>query len=482
MSKFSDKCKEILQENGTNVYQLAISASLERTTLQRMVTGKRLPQLNFLKNFCQALRLSKLEEEELLELYRIESMGEDVYRSEQSILRLLKHLKKLEEQDSYDSKVTSIQYQNMELLSNVSSNIYDTELLMRYVLKKEFSHDADGFIYTNLPGTHESFLYNLELFYRQFHKRLLVHHLMHFQISPSLSSENLDMMHSVISLFISNQLDYQVFYYYSRLNKNDTLYMCFPNYIITSQHVLLISSDFKTGIILSEKDIIDQYIHTFRKNCALALPLFQRISKLQGAMSVYKAENTPSASEIQYFHYQPCYVDLFGEQGLLERINQFLPEFYEIGKQFVQSIIDKSTSRNLCFFSEQGIKEFCHNGKYYGQIGVFFPPLTIEERIEALKVLQNTSTFHNNRIIKESSSIVFPKHLFFELTGTSSLQIIRIENLEIMDFITIEESSICEAFYHFFHSLPSSAYLYSVEEANSLISQCIDELQQQLMS
>ena len=46
MSKFSEKCKELLIENGYNVYRLSQAASLERTTLQRMVTGKRLPDLN----------------------------------------------------------------------------------------------------------------------------------------------------------------------------------------------------------------------------------------------------------------------------------------------------------------------------------------------------------------------------------------------------------------------------------------------------
>ena len=46
MSKFSEKCKELLIENGYNVYRLSQAASLERTTLQRMVTGKSLPEPN----------------------------------------------------------------------------------------------------------------------------------------------------------------------------------------------------------------------------------------------------------------------------------------------------------------------------------------------------------------------------------------------------------------------------------------------------
>ena len=55
MSKFSEKCKQLLSENGSNVYRISKSASLERTALQRMVTGKRLPSQDIVKSFCQAL-------------------------------------------------------------------------------------------------------------------------------------------------------------------------------------------------------------------------------------------------------------------------------------------------------------------------------------------------------------------------------------------------------------------------------------------
>ena len=75
MTKFSDKCKELLAENGTNVYRFSSTSSLERTALQRMITGKRLPNIEFVKAFCHSLRLSKKEEDEVLELYKIEYMG-----------------------------------------------------------------------------------------------------------------------------------------------------------------------------------------------------------------------------------------------------------------------------------------------------------------------------------------------------------------------------------------------------------------------
>ena len=43
MSDFSCKCREYLKLTGETVYQLAASSGLDRTSLQRMITGKRLP-------------------------------------------------------------------------------------------------------------------------------------------------------------------------------------------------------------------------------------------------------------------------------------------------------------------------------------------------------------------------------------------------------------------------------------------------------
>ena len=47
MSDFSCKCREYLKLTGETVYQLAASSGLDRTSLQRMITG-----------VCQALILS----------------------------------------------------------------------------------------------------------------------------------------------------------------------------------------------------------------------------------------------------------------------------------------------------------------------------------------------------------------------------------------------------------------------------------------
>ena len=131
MSKFSEKCKELLIENGYNVYRLSQAASLERTTLQRMVTGKRLPGPEFVEHFCQALRISLPEKKEII--YKMEAIGETAYRNQTTILHLFEKLSALEKNEGFNKR-SIVDYGEMKLISPISNDKYETELLLQYVL------------------------------------------------------------------------------------------------------------------------------------------------------------------------------------------------------------------------------------------------------------------------------------------------------------------------------------------------------------
>lgn len=65
MSEFSEKLSYYITKSGYNIYQLAKEASLDRTTLQKTAKGQRLPSLEYIKDICQYMKISKHQEEEL---------------------------------------------------------------------------------------------------------------------------------------------------------------------------------------------------------------------------------------------------------------------------------------------------------------------------------------------------------------------------------------------------------------------------------
>lgn len=76
-------------KTGENVYQLSASSGLDRTSLQRMITGKRLPGIDFVRQFCDSLRINPSQRRELMELYKIEKIGKEIYYNRKYIQELL---------------------------------------------------------------------------------------------------------------------------------------------------------------------------------------------------------------------------------------------------------------------------------------------------------------------------------------------------------------------------------------------------------
>ena len=89
MSEFSSKCREYIKNTGETVYQLSASSGLDRTSLQRMITGKRLPGTDFVRQFCDSIRINPAQRQELMELYKIEKIGKEVYCNRKYIQELL---------------------------------------------------------------------------------------------------------------------------------------------------------------------------------------------------------------------------------------------------------------------------------------------------------------------------------------------------------------------------------------------------------
>ena len=88
MSEFSDKLSEYIVKSGSNVYQLAKEASLDRTTLQKTAKGQRLPSLDYIREICQYIKISSNQEEELVRLYKIEKLGHSTVKHGMKFSRL----------------------------------------------------------------------------------------------------------------------------------------------------------------------------------------------------------------------------------------------------------------------------------------------------------------------------------------------------------------------------------------------------------
>lgn len=477
MSKFSEKCKALLLENGTNVYRLANDSSLERTTLQRMVTGRRLPGIEFVRQFCRELRMPLAEEQYLMELYKIESIGEDVYRNRQYIHNLIRYLSSLEKgnlQDFSDSSVNEFSFEKRYF-----GGVTDFEFTVYSVLEKCFGSEEQNAIYTNYPATDTYFFKQLQILNRKYpQNKVSIHHRVHFQINTALTTQNLQILYNVLPLTLANTLNYTAYYYYSRVSDEEFCQFFFPYYIIAQDCLLEISGDLQYGVLHSDPKKIKAYKMEYNRLRGFVKPLFQRSNTPEEAWIQYKNQIPDNIGELHVIGAQPCYQDLIDDRQFERMIKKYRPEY----TCFLESIVKNRSfymekEMNL-FFTEEGLDYFCSTGKMTGQIGAILPALSLQERVEALERFLNRNPLHHYYLL--SSKISIPLYLNFEVYENKQFQLIQItDDLEVSIF-TVTESSICDAFWDYTGAMKDMEDVLGEEETEQVVKEKLMKLKSRI--
>lgn len=475
MSKFSDKCKELLRENGTNVYRLSHSSSLERTALQRMVTGKRLPNLEFVRQFCRELRMTAAEEEQVMELYKMESVGEELYQRRQYIQNLFRHLSALEEKGYAD--IAS------EFLPKPSENFCGCPAALKVVMAVSavmepcFASGKPADIYTNFPPLETDFFRQFLLLHHKYkNHQVSVSHLINFQIHAGLSFHNLQALNQILPLALGDFLDYTAYYYYSRAGKSDFSQLLFPYYVISENQVLEISGDLQSFILHTNERTVQKYIEEFKRIWDLSRPLIQIINDSPKAAWAEYQNGSPQKTEgIQVLEAQPCYRDLISDENFLAVIEEQVPDLRTAAEDILKGSKTVHERKRDIYFTEAGLDYFCESGRITGQVAALLPPLNVEQRIQALEQFLNRSDVHRYRCIV-SPRLPLPLYLNFEIYGNQQFQLIKIENSLKVTLFTITESSICEAFADFAGALAESDIVLGEKETDGLVRKKLERL------
>lgn len=460
MSKFSDKCKELLAENGYNVYRLSQIASLERTTLQRMITGKRLPGIDFVEAFCNALRISHLEKKELIELYKMEQMGESTYRNQSTIFRLFHTLSTLEKESSIHNHII-VDSRNVKLTSPISTNKYETEILLQYLLNEEIQEE-EPLLYTNLPGTNTLLPHHLKILVSQYnHKIITVKHMIQFQTNIAYAYENLETLQQIIPLCCSRDIHYIPFYYYSKISKNDQTNLIYPFYIIAKNYVLQLSSDLSNGILLSDPVILQQYHKEFQICLKHSAPLLQQTNTIDEALQFYVA-SCDTISDLISLAATPCTADLIKPSHLFRLLKEKSPHYLPLIKVFEPFLEVLNNVDRTDFFTYNGFQNYCKSGVYTGAYSLVIPNIPPADRIQSLKYYQKHYNPDTSKML--DSHFNYPDTLYTEFRNHNSLYLINLADKDNISFIIIQESSICHAFTEFFRLLKDSEYIVSEKD------------------
>lgn len=460
MSEFSDTCRFYLQESGSNVYQIAHTANLDRTTVQRMLTGKRLPSYEFVNKFCEHLRINTVEKTKILESYMIEKVGKSTYENRKYISTLIEHL-------------SNTLNGNKQFHPQSNSSSCPTDRLMTDILRSAFSDTKKQQIFTNVPAAHEPLYHILCQLQNEYGKCLPIKHLISMYPNPlsiPRSNVNLEKLYYMVPFLFSSYSSYEPYYYYSRMLDSDRETQLFPYYLISKSKLLLLSHDLKVGIIHDDQSIVKKYTEIFESVAKNSQPFVVHYSDPVAALNYYEDITLKYNLPTHSLESQPCIHAYFSSPN---HFNKICPDSIP-GKDFLVSCSINNYQRyyehledylSICTIT--GLEYFLKTGHLSGGLTIYSEPMSITDRKlmvrHFLKLLETTTTYAiTNNSFKLANSLqieLYENHLLHIISSRASF----------FSFLSFSESSICEAFLDYINALAESDAVIPPKEARTKI-------------
>lgn len=268
MSEFSERCMYYIHRSDTSVYRIAKYAGLDRTTLQRMVSGKRLPDISAVRSFVAYLSINIEEENQLLALYKMEKIGKEKFLLRKSILQLLvetqKYRKNFLNIDEFILTKDMTLIKTEAKVLNYEMDIYEA---IDYMIQKEINlrHDATKIEMDYFP--HNQYVMKQLIRIEQNSNNKI--RCVHFINLPrnekngkkEISQVYINMLQEVLPFALAYGEKYEVRYSYVEGGSNDNYYRVWPHFLLTSSSLLLVSEDGKAAMLIENNEIINGYCH-----------------------------------------------------------------------------------------------------------------------------------------------------------------------------------------------------------------------------
>ncbi len=485
MSRFSEKLKVLIEECGFSIYQLAKNSELDRTTIQRSISGERLPGIAFVEKLCDYLRVSPSERKDVMELYSIDKIGEKTYAARVYIKKIVEQVATL--------RLTNIDDIHFQRTVSISGDIhheikiftgqYSVNNLVRDVLEDEIFNIDTPHIGMTIPFEYTYLFDCLKQYYWRSNGKINIEHIVRLSKNPHIqqnSNANLEIVSNILPFAFCIGNGYQPYYYYvtADISKDITLFM--PYYFYTSNSLVTISSDFKSAILYNNLDIKNAYHNEFRKCLTHTKPIVRQLSSCFDMISTYLNAFQNAGEITNAMEPQPCFAKYYTPKMVDDHLRLDVPnrdavregicKIYSSYQSFYPSV--------NTYFSIEGLASLTQTGIMNDLPARFALPFTVEERLFLLRSLKND-------IEKDLFIARITDSSKFSISSLTSIQIYKNSGIVLIvnddnGIVScfIEEKSICDAFTDFFESLPDSGLVYGKEETIKTLEEFIKQLEQ----
>ncbi|MDO9493968.1 hypothetical protein [Acetobacterium sp.] len=470
MSLFTQRIEELIFDSGETVQSLAEIGKINRSTLQRVKSGERLPSKTFFSGMCKALRLSTGEEAELKNLLEMETVGRRNYYNRKAIVGLIETIAELTEHTIPFSK--EIALKNGEALKSTATDGMAIVRGQTNVLRMvENAIDCEIFA-SATPQIRQVITYDWDAIYDYIFqqmmgsgKNLILQDIVSFpqNCSESEADQSLLAFKKLAALSLLNNVDYQSRFYYRSSDRPQVDGGVFPYYLLTSDRLITLSKDLATAVVYWDAGLYQVYDGCFSELLESSNPFIQESRDL---FEIYALEEAlPMKHVVEPI---PCFARYYTNEMIEKQLNREFP-YFEALLAAVIPFYDKFRADNkwmVDVFSLKYLRQFMADGYIYLPEEMVHP-FPAEERLHLIKRLHADLVGNERKCFAINEDRLFMSSAVEFSNEDPTLRLIlhyQRGDETIFKHLAINEANIIHAFDDFFDSLPASDYVLSKAE------------------
>lgn len=468
MSHFSDLLTKCIKDSPYNIKNLAANSQIDRTVIQKYLSGERLP--NSYKNIEKIIAKLALTTEErriLKRAYDIEKLGINKYNHLMKLKELIENIRPL----STNNKVKfQLDYQ-FEQINNLVTNQHDLLILIQYLITKT-SHIQNPELRLYIPADQYIYPQILHLF-QQF-STLTIYHLLHFENDEN-SRYNLHNFNQFNNCFSALLLkNYHLKYKYDNFISTFSSSLAYPYMILTKENTLLIDSYIQSGILIHNDDN-NHFIQQFDEIYFTSNKFYHQLNEKE---YFDYFDNLIQEDDIKLFSYRPntflVLDDDLIDYHYLGNINQKILIKDKL-KQYKQTILQAKSANISIYFTKQGLDSFYQTGLTNPFATESFLPLSKEEVILVLKRILHLAKSNDNYnlYLIDEQKFNFPQNSCIIYNNNTNLLITLFNNNNI--HLILDELTIKKDFCYLHELIKIEEYQYDQKDTLIFLEQFINE-------
>lgn len=486
MSQLSNKIDELIMESGETVQSLAEIGKINRTTLQRVKSGERLPTPSFFKKMCRALRLSPTEEQELETLLEMATVGERVYGNRQKIVELIETISELTEYKiPFSKELRKKEGTSQDQNCQQAIQVFNGEgSVLRMI---ENSIDKELFLSVN-PQLKLAIPFKSEKVYDYIFQQMMgnTRHLILLDVLnlPETCDENesdqvLGALKYLIALTLLENVTYRSHYYYHQtesMGSSSEISALFPYFILTSDRVITISRDYSQAILYQDKEFLSLYEESYQKILGETHPFIEESNDL------FKIFSLDTTHRMKYVvEPLPCFAYYTTRELLEEKMNKSFPYYEPLleATDAYYKYFRKESHNMINVFSLKNLRNFMTDGSLLLPEEVYHC-LTPDERLMLIQQVRDDLYHDRRKLYAFVDEKIFLNSAVEFINESTLLRLIlhyEIDKKLVFKSIELREANMVQAFDEFFTSLPDSNYVLPTEKTIEEMDRIIQEYQ-----